>query len=186
MNTKSSEQKKLPKKITARYLRNAGLFYLQRYAASIHQFKTAMARKIERSCRAHPEQNKDECYILLEELIHEFCELGYLNDKLYLGGMVRSLRHTKGFSKRMVLVKLGQKGFSNEDILTELNKLETEEDTKEPEFEAAQKFAARKKLGPYHPLPPRKTYDQQLSALARAGFSFEICKRIMTMPVEQI
>lgn len=178
----ASRKQKLPKKISARNLRNSGLFYLQRFACSSHQFKLAMRRKIDRSCKAHPELDKEQCEIWLEELCIEFRELGYLNDEAYLRGAIRSLRIGKGLSKSVILMKLKQKGYSSDEIAGALQALSEEENREEDdEYTAALRFAERKKIGPYHPSPPRKTFEQQLSALARGGFSFDICKKIMML-----
>lgn len=171
--------KKVPKKVTQTYLRNSALYYLQRFAASVHQFKTAMGRKIERSCRAHPEQDKDKCYEWLDKLCAEFIDIGYLNDDAYLKAAVRGLRANKGLSARMVLSKMQQKGFEEHIIKQVLAETAENEEDENAELTAALRFAQRKKIGPYHPVPPRKTYEQQLNALARGGFSFDICKQVM-------
>ncbi len=178
-----SPKKKVPKKITPNYLKNSGLFYLQRYIASSHQFQRAMRRKIDRSCYVHTELDKAECYQWLDDVTEEFQRLGYLNDSAYLKGMLTSLRFSKGLSLRMILSKMRDKGFSEIQVRDALTILEEEHADLEsdPDFErqAADRFAKRKKLGKYHPTPPRKNYDQQLSSLARAGFSYDICKKIM-------
>ncbi|MCB9965837.1 MAG: RecX family transcriptional regulator [Rhodospirillales bacterium] len=176
---------KVPKKISPSYLRNSGLYYLQRYVASSGQFRNAMKRKINRSCLAHPDQEREPCYLWLEEVISEFMTLGYLNDDAYLRGMLQSLRRGKGLSRRMIVIKLKEKGFSEEDILRGLQNLDEEaaapegHRTDDTELSAALRFAERKKLGPYHPSPPRKTPEQQLSSLARAGFSYDVCKKVL-------
>ena len=180
MQPKKAYKKKIPKKITESYLRNSGLFYLQRYVSSSRQFERAMKRKIDRSCLHHTTQDKEECYKWLEAVKQEFQELGYLNDSAYLRGMLQSLRISKGFSTRMIIMKMREKGFSEEDTLNGLNILDDDDLSRsENELNAADQFAKRKKLGPYHPTPARKTYDQQLSSLARAGFSYDICKKIL-------
>jgi len=172
-------KKKQPRKITPSYLRNSGLFYLQKYVASSYQFERAMRRKIDRSCFVHTDQNKEDCYAWLSEVTEEFRQLGYLNDEAYLRGMLQSLRNSKGLSTRMILQKMRDKGFPEDQVLRGLSVIEDQDRKGENEFVAAQKFAKRKKLGPYHPAPPRKTYEQQLATLARAGFSYDICKKVL-------
>ncbi len=51
--------------------------------------------------------------------------------------------------------------------------------------EAALRFARRKRLGPYAATPPdRRDSDKALAAMIRAGHSFELAKRILSLPVE--
>lgn len=180
------KKKRQPKKITPQYLKNSGLFYLQRYVASSFQFERAMKRKIDRSCYVHKEQDKEECYTWLKDVTKEFQDLGYLNDDAYLKGMLHSLRFSKGLSTRMILVKMRDKGFSETAVLPVLKKLEDEsfDDDQDAELESGLRFAQRKKLGMYHPTPARKTYEQQLATLARAGYSYDICKKILEMSDE--
>lgn len=170
---------KIPKKITPDYLRNSGLYYLQRFAASTHQFRKVMRMKISRSIRHHGTPELEQAHSWLEDLIQEFEEIGYLNDEAYLTASVRSLRLSRGLSQRMILMKLGQKGFSENEVIGALNDLmEDGEAPSQSELHAALRFAERKKLGPYHPDPPRKTPEQQLASLARAGFSYDICRKV--------
>ncbi len=176
----TQQKQKQPRKISPDYLRNSGLFYLQRYTASTHHFRWVMRRKINRSIAVHTSLDKEECFNWLEEVINEFQEYGYLNDEAYLKAMLQSLRSSKGLSTRMILIKLQQKGFKESEIKEALALLPSESaDNKESEWEAALTFAKRKKLGPYHPTPARKTPEQQLAAMARAGFPYEIGKKLV-------
>jgi len=182
MSIATTKKKKQPKKISQNYLRNSGLFYLQRYAASSHQFQTAMVRKIDRSLYVHKAPDKDECLKWLDEITQEFKELGYLNDEAYLKGMLQSLRLSRGCSAKMIIMKMRQKGFTETEIsnaLSEIDGNDVDDQQKDAELQAALTFARRKKLGPYHPTPARKTDEQQLATLARAGFSYEIGRRII-------
>ena len=57
-----TQKKKQPRKISPDYLRNSGLFYLQRYTASSHHFRVVMQRKINRSIAVHTSLDKEECF----------------------------------------------------------------------------------------------------------------------------
>jgi|MDSW01.1.fsa_nt_gb regulatory protein len=175
-----TQKKKQPRKISPDYLRNSGLFYLQRYTASSHHFRVVMQRKINRSIAVHTSLDKEECFKWLEDIISEFLEYGYLNDEAYLKAMLQSLRTSRGLSTKMIVMKLRQKGFKETEIMEALSLLPSEsDDNREAEWQAALTFAKRKKLGPYHPDPPRKTPEQQLAAFARAGFPYEIGKKLV-------
>lgn len=187
--TKKDGQKrafKPPKKISEKYLYNSGLHYLQRFPASTHHFKTVMMRKINKSCRHHTDQDKDECIKALDKVAEQFIELGLLNDDAYLKGMVTSYRR-RGLSSMQIKMKLQQKGFSDYQVIEELKKFDREEfDTNnEGDLKAAMIFARRKKLGPYD-INERKTPEQAMGAMARAGYSFDVTKKILNMDLEEI
>lgn len=180
------QAKKAPKKITETYLNNAGLYYLQRYAASSARFRTVMGRKIDQSCRHYPEQNKEECLRALDKLVGKFQDLGYLNDHSYARMKVSSLC-ARGLSRRMILMKLQHAGIPEDQIAAALDDYIAENDTtaQETEFAAALKLARKKRVGPY---AGDKTYDRNkaLAAFARAGFSFEVVRKILDLSSEDI
>ncbi|MFK7839982.1 MAG: RecX family transcriptional regulator [Bdellovibrionales bacterium] len=101
-------QKKAPKKITERYLRNSGLYYLERFTASSGHFKTVMTRKINKSCFHHKDQDRQTCIELLDKVTDDLLKQGYLDDEGYIRGMVISLRRS-GKSKKAITAKLMQK-----------------------------------------------------------------------------
>lgn len=166
------------KKITETYLSNSGAYYLQRYAASTSQFRTIMLRKIDKSCRAHPDQDYESCVALLDKVTLRFAELGYLNDSQYARTKVASLRQ-RGLSHRAIMAKLQNRGLSTDQITEALNHYHDDHgtDRHKAEMDAALKLAKKKKLGPY----ATGTYDLQkaLGVFARAGFTFEIASKIL-------
>lgn len=178
---KSRTAPKPPKKITEKYLYNSGLAYLQRFPASTHHFRVVMGRKIHKSCRHHTEQDKDTCLSMLEKVTQQFIELGLLDDQAYLKGMVYSSRR-KGLATQMIIQKLTIKGFDQNRIKQEIDQYDQDyvhDDN--GEYMAALTLARRKRLGPYLPetMIDKKTPDKQMAALARAGFSYDIVKKIM-------
>jgi regulatory protein len=182
----TKKQIKPPKKISARYLHNSGLAYLQRFPASSMHFRTIMMRKINKSCRHHIEQNHEECVCLLDELIVKFRDLGFLNDEAYLHGMVRSLRK-RGLSTRQITHKLTQKGYESHAIDSAIKEHDTEEFDSEynGDFYAALLFARRKKLGPFDIFKKRDP-KKSLASMARAGYSYAIAKKIIEMNESEI
>jgi len=107
-------ERKKRKKITQSYLYNSGLYYLERFPASIAHFKTVMTRKIDRSIEDHPDQDRDQALEWLDQhVVKRFVELGYLNDSQYARGLIRSLRR-KGTSKMKIMLTLNQKGVDSE------------------------------------------------------------------------
>ena len=179
-------KRRSPKKITESYLQNSGLYYLQRFTASKAHFMKVMTLKIDRSCNFHKDQNRSECIALLEKVTQGFVDAGLLNDISYAKAMVNSYRR-RGMSKRMILTKLKTKGLDQAIIIKTLN----DHDGHEPEQQenrAAIQFAKRKKKGPYS----KKTkYDdiqfkKDLQAFARAGFSYDMANKVLSMTEEDI
>lgn len=163
---------KAPKKITEKYLYNSGLAYLQRFPSSVAHFKTVMGRKIDRSCRHHADQDKAACAALLDKVAAQFAEMGYLNDELYLRGMVNSLRG-RGLSSRAIIMKLGQKGLPQDDIKTALNIYDEEYES--DDVSSALRLCRKKRIGPYGAPDADPAQRQKwLAALARAGFSYDV------------
>lgn len=177
---KPRREKKPPKKISADYLHNAGLYYLQRFAASSGHFRTIMMRKIDRSCRHHTEQNREDCIRLLEELIVKFIGLGLLNDESYSRGMVNSLRR-RGLSSRAIQAKLAAKNLPAAQIEQALAEHDEDRPRTESDLIAAIRFARRKKLGPWS---NKNLPEKELATLARAGFPYDIAQRVLQMDRE--
>ena len=175
-----AKKKKAPRKITADYLHNAGLHYLQRFAASSAQFRKVMMRKVARSCAHHTDQDKEACARLVDALVEKFRASGLLNDELYTRGMVHSLRRA-GKSRQAITAKMQAKGIGKSGTAAALTVCDEENhaDTAEAERAAAQTLVRKKKL---RDRPPQKA----LAALARAGFSYDVAKEALDVELEDL
>jgi len=133
-----------------------------------------MTRKIDRSCRDHVDQNREEFIAHVQDvLIPKFQELGFLNDELYTQALFNSLKQ-RGYSKAKIKSRLIQKSVPSELIAECLN--EGFDDA-----QAAEIFARKKKIGKYQ-LKPYADYNEKqkdLRKLARAGFSYDIAMRVI-------
>lgn len=181
---------KPPKKITEKYLYNAGLAYLQRFPASSAHFKTVMMRKVDRSCRHHQEQDRNQCEEWLDNLVVKFKDLALLDDTLYLKGMVTSYRR-RGLAARQIEAKLYQKGLAKDDITKAITEYDRDEiDDKidgeqNGDFHAALIYARKKRLGAYDVME-RHTPEKSLATLARAGYSYDIAQKVLSLTQEEI
>lgn len=178
---RSVSKKKTPKKITESYLHNSGLYYLQRFAASTAHFRKVMMRKIDKSCAHHKDQSREDCLRLLDELIAKFVDLGFLDDNAYCRGMVESLRR-RGISRRAIHAKLAAKGLERDQIEQALQHYAKESEG-DDELQAALRLARRRRIGPYRRTnqTDEREYQKALAAMARAGFSYDICQKILSM-----
>lgn len=187
-NNTKKRQPKNPKKITADYLHNSGLYYLQRYAASKNHFHDVMARKAKRSCMFHKDQDYNKCLELISELVDKFEKVGLLDDKSFAFGLATSYRR-KGLSTRMAMQKMKMKGLHEDYIqsaLLEVDKHNNTSSIQNPELRAALIFAQKKRLGIYYQGEEdrRPSFDKSLARFARAGFSYDIARKILKMEDE--
>ena len=150
-------------------MRNAGEYYLNRFPASSTHFLSVMTRKIDRSCRDHPDQNRDQWIVHVRDvIIPHFQNLGFINDPLYAEAVFNSLKN-RGYSKAKIRSRMMQKSIPAELIDTHIQSGFTDK-------EAVITFAKKKKIGIYRPTAyaDYKEKQKDLGKLARAGFSYEV------------
>lgn len=138
-----------------------------------------MDRKIKKSCRAHPEQSYEASRAMLEKIADRFEQSGLLNDGLYTGGVVDSLKR-RGFSRNGIIQKLAQKGIAKELALQKIQQHESAfHDDEDPELTTAIRLSQKKRIGPYSTRQDEKTQQRFFSALARAGYSYDIARKVI-------
>ncbi len=167
--------RKKPRKVSPRYLENAALHYLKRYAATVSQLKRVLVRRVDRSLRVHG-GDRAEALGWVDALADKLIRNGLINDSAFAGMKAHSLR-ASGRSSRVIAQKLRMKG-----VAPELVQQKVAEATAElSEEEAARIWARKKRLGPFRrDLQTRQDNRQRdLAALARAGFSFAVAKKII-------
>jgi regulatory protein len=164
-----------PREATPRYLENAALHYLQRFATSAGNLRRILMAKVERSARAHG-TDPDEGAARVDSLIIRFTKNGLLDDRAYAEGRVRTL-HRRGDSARLITAKLRAKDLDPDVIEAALAALA--EDVAEPELEAAAALARRRRLGPYRTSAHKGSRNKDLAALARAGFAYDVARRVI-------
>jgi len=177
---KSSNEQKPPKKITSSYLQNSGLYYLQRFPASVSHFQFVMNRKIKRSIEHHGTPTMEDAKTMLEKVTDHFKDLGFLNDRLYAQGLASSL-FRKGASKKMITARLNQKGLDAETINGCL--LDTLPDN--AELIAAARLLQRRRYGVFATHPNKQDTQKTMSVLARSGFSYHVANTVMDMSQEE-
>lgn len=165
-----------PRKATARYLQNAALYYLQRYATSAANLRRVLMGKVDRSARAHG-TDPEEGARLVDGLIARYREAGLLDDAVYAAGRTRSLNR-RGDSPRLIRAKLARKGVAAEDVDQALADLA--EDVGDPARVAAVALAKRRRLGPFRLPDARAAFrDKDMAAMARAGFPYQIAREVI-------
>ena len=178
-NTKTDKNiktKRVPKKLSERCLRNAGEYYLNRFPASSNHFITVMTRKIDRSCRAHPDQDRTEWITHVKEVVAPYFEkLGFLNDELFGKGLFNSLKRRR-LSRNEIYRRMTLKGLAREQV----NALLSDENDGVNDREAVLTFAKKKKIGKFRLLPTHDENEKRrdLGKLARAGFSYDVAMSV--------
>lgn len=175
-SSSNPRQARKPRKITAKYLERAALYYLGRYAASAEQLRRFLQRRVIKSARFH-DQDAQEGFELIETLLLKLQEARFLDDRLFAASRARG-RHKRGQSARAIAAYLKTKGISDEDISEAL--AGRAEDQSEPELAAALTYCRKRRCGPYRPDEARQDYlNRDLAALARQGFSYDLARRIV-------
>lgn len=169
--------RKTPKRLSETYLRNAGEYYLNRFPASSAHFETVMTRKIDRSCREHPDQSRQEWIDVLQNVtIPYFQQAGFLNDELYATALYNSLKQ-RGLSAAAIRTRMIHKKIPGPKI----NDLVKDEETGIDDREAVIIFAKKKKLGKFrvNPIGDDTQKRRELGKFARAGFSYDVVQTVM-------
>ena len=118
--------------------------------------------------------NSSEKKILLnsiERIIEKLEKNNFINDNRYLLSKINYLSQS-GKSTKYISNYLLKKGIDKQDIENGINKFS--DDNINWEINSAQLFAKKKKL-----LESDEIYEKKLAKMARAGFSYEICKKIL-------
>lgn len=169
-------ERRPPPKITASYLENASLHYLERFASSSANLKRVLLRKLERSL-AHHGGNREAALAQLEEVLAKLARLGYLDDRAYAETKTRAL-HRRGGSLRVIRATLSAKGVDPDSAEAAVSELV--EQTGDPDLAAAIALARRRRLGPFRAEAKRADFrNKDLAALGRAGFSWETCRMVV-------
>jgi regulatory protein len=173
--SKQEGQRKQPRKVSPRYLENAALHYLKRYAATVSQLKHVLARKVNRSLRVHG-GDRAEALGWVDSLADKLVRNGLINDVAYAELKAQSLR-ASGRSARVIAQKLRMKGVASELVVQKL----AAATAAVSEDEAARIWARKKRLGPFRRDAESRKENRQrdLASLARAGFPFSIAKKII-------
>jgi regulatory protein len=163
--------RKPPRPVTEAYLQRAALAYLERYSSSTENLRRVLRRKVEKRCRLRAE-DAEPFYPLVDEVVAKSLRTGLIDDTRYAAARVSTLRR-RGGSARAIGAKLAQKGIDRATISEALEGGEADEEA------AAHALARRRRLGPYR-LRDREAFrDKDLAVLARAGFPFDIVRRVI-------
>ena len=173
---RKTRRRRLPRQATASHLENAALHYLERFSSSSANLRRVLLRKVARSARVHG-TDPAEGAGMVEAIIARYLQSGLLDDAAYAAQKAASLRR-RGASLYGIRGKLAMKGVDAELIGVTLERLD--EQGGSGELAAACALLRRRRLGPYRPKGARAEHHRKdLAALARAGFSLDLARRVL-------
>ena len=143
--------------------------YLSKYDSSKKNLFNVLKRKIFRLNISGLEKSK--LINMLENIILKLEKNNLIDDKRYSLSKISSLSRI-GKSKNFIFNYLIKKGLDRFEIKKNFTIFEA--NNIDWELNSAKLFAKKKKL-----IESEESYEKRLAKMARAGFSYEICKKIL-------
>ena len=144
--------------------------YLSKYDSSKNNLVNVLKRKILRLNVTNFEKKK--LIDIIESIILKLEKNKFIDDDRYSSTKIVSLSNS-GKSTNFIFSYLIKKGVDKSQIQNNLNLMK--QDNENWELESARIFAKKKKL-----LERNESYEKKLAKMARAGFSYDICKKILS------
>lgn len=159
-------------------LEAAALDYLARFAAPAAQLRRVLLRRLRRWTPKGSEFDPGEAEAMIAATIARLEEQGLLDDAKFAEAKAAGLRR-RGNSLRAVRARLRQKGVAAsivEDAIAA-----SHEEGGDFDLHAAASLLRRRRLGCYRPAGSRETFlRKDLAALARAGFSEPVARKVLS------
>ena len=144
--------------------------YLSKYDSSKNNLENVLKRKILRLNIKNYEKGK--LINKIESIIIKLEKNKFIDDDRYSSTKILSLSNS-GRSKNFIFNYLIKKGVNKTQIQNNLNLMQ--QDNEDWEFASAKIFVKKKKL-----LEKNESYEKKLAKMARAGFSYDICKKVLS------
>ena len=175
--------KPAPRKMSRQRLANIANYHLERFSTTAAHLRQVLLRRIDRAIRAHG-GDRAEMAAWVDELVARLTASGALDDARYATAKAATLRR-KGKAPARIRATLRAKGVSAADA-TAVTSGELHPADEDAALGAALAYAKRRKLGPFRPkerLPDEKRerlarWQKDLAAMIRAGFAYDIARRV--------
>ena len=155
------------------------LWYIGRYAASTMAVRHVLRRRVGKYALSDG-VNPDTALDWIEVIIDRLTRAGLVNDVDFGLAWARTL-FARGLSIRMIRIRLAEKGLAREVVELVLERQLAE--VEDADFEAAKRYVRRRRLGAQSTLQSGDGARRRaLSALARAGFSYDVATRALDCP----
>jgi regulatory protein len=149
-------------------LEQTALFYAGRYATTRARLAAYLGRKVRERGWTEPAPPP------IEALVERMAALGYVDDRAFANARAGALTR-RGYGVRRVGAALRAAGIGEEDSA------EAREAAAEAAWEAAMRFAERRKIGPFSTAETdRPAREKAYAAMLRAGHAPGLARRIVT------
>lgn len=165
-----------PKPVTPELLEKAALHYVERYASTAENLRRVLMRRVERwAYKLGGDRASGRRWV--DALVERYVRSGLVDDRRYAEAAADSMRR-RGASSRRIRQKLAQKGVDEDVAQAALEESGGAGDA--ADLAAAAKLARKRRLGPFgDPKQRRERRLKDMAVLARAGFSYDICRRVV-------
>lgn len=173
-NSGSRERKPRPQRVDPQNLERWAIRHLDRYGSSSVNLRWVLIRRVRRI-----EQAQEVCFpdapAWIDDTVASLLSRGYLDDRKYAISLVERMR-ARGSSARRIEHGLGAKGIPRplaQEVIAAAGPGQ--------ELLAAVCYARRRRLGPFRLDPDVRAErrERDLAVLGRAGFPYEIARRIV-------
>jgi len=158
-------------------LKDLAYSYLGKYSPSKQQLKVYLLKKY--LTKFNSTQSKKDISNLIDTILNNLESNKLINDEMYSDSKARMMLR-RGYSVNKINQSLKNKGIKYEYIKKSLDKIKS--NNIEPDFVSALKLCKRRRVGPMRPAANRELfYKKDMGILARAGFSYDMSKRILEL-----
>ena len=162
-------------------LKDLAYAYLEKYNPSKQQLKVYLLKKYLTKIKGS--KSKKEVSMVIDEIVQNLEKNKFINDELYSDSKARMYLR-RGYSLNKINQSLKNKGIDDQFIKKSINKIK--EDKIEPDFVSALKLCKRRRIGALRPGSNRELfYKKDMGILARNGFSFELSKKVLDLPLDE-
>jgi len=162
-------------------LKDLAYAYLEKYNPSKQQLKVYLLKKYLTKIKGS--KSKKEVSMVIDEIVQNLEKNKFINDELYSDSKARMYLR-RGYSLNKINQTLKNKGIDDQFIKKSINKIK--EDKIEPDFVSALKLCKRRRIGALRPGSNRELfYKKDMGILARNGFSFELSKKVLDLPLDE-
>jgi regulatory protein len=162
-------------------IRNFSYSYLEKYSPSKQQLRIYLFKKLIKINQR--KSSKKEIFNLIDSVITSLVDQKLLSDRYYSDAKSKAFLK-RGYSLNKIRYNLIKKGIDEKYIKDSISKIK--EDESDPDFFSAIKICKRRRIGPCREESNRTLfYKKDISILARSGFSYEISKKVLSIPKEE-
>ena len=152
-------------------IRSSAYSYIEKYSPSKQQLKTYLLKKLIK--KEQKKLIKKEIFNLIDSVIATLVDQKFLSDRYYSDAKSKAF-YRKGYSLNKIRYNLIKKGIDQKYIKDSISKIK--ENESDPDFFSAIKVCKRRRIGPNR---------EDISILARSGFSYETSKKVLEIPKEE-